>query len=145
MAEDDRLNTPEDDDATPNISVPSHDPLPLPPEVHYTRPSSASNSGRSALPRNEYGEKSPVTASTVSTMSVRYTTGIAGGVSLMGSILGGYWLGSKIDERLHPHVDLTRHSFTPWVTILMVLVGTFGGFWNLFRMLKRGERLNRDK
>lgn len=143
MAEDDRQNTPEDDDAVPQISVPSRDPLPLPPEVQYTRPSSVSKP--SSAPRNEYGESVKPAMSSVSTMSVRYTTGIAGGVSLIGSILGGYWLGSKIDDRLHAHVDLTRHSFTPWFTILMVLVGTFGGFWNLFRMLKRGERLTKDK
>jgi F0F1-type ATP synthase assembly protein I len=134
MAEDDRQNTPEDDDATPQISVPSHDPLPLPPEVHYTRPSSST---RSNAPVNDYGGNRP-TASTVSTASVKYTSGIAGGVSLMGSILGGYWLGSKIDEHW-------LHTQTPWGTIVMVLVGTFGGFWNLFRMLKRAERLDRNK
>ncbi len=38
MAEDDTPNrVDEDEDATP-IVVPSHDPLPPPPEVHYTRP-----------------------------------------------------------------------------------------------------------
>jgi len=136
MAEDDRKNTHEDVDDTPQISVPSHDPLPLPPEVNYTRPNSV-NQG-STTPRNEYGSppsKSPVT-STDASGAVKYSAGLAGGVSLASTILGGYWLGSKIDEHFHLQ--------TPWATIAGILLGSFGGFWNMFRLLKRAERLDQN-
>ena len=142
MAEDDRQNTPEDDDATPQISVRSHDPLPLPPEVHYTRPSSASNT-RSSAPRNEYGGSVTPTSS-VAGGTVKYTAGLAGGVSLASTILGGYWVGSWIDTHWF-HIGTPNHGNMPWATIVMVLVGTFGGFYNMFRLLKRAERLDRDK
>jgi hypothetical protein len=145
MAEDDRQNTPEDDDATPQIGVPSHDPLPLPPEVHYTRPNSVSNN-RSSTPRNEYGSMVKPTASSTSVAggTVKYTAGLAGGVSLASTILGGYWVGSWIDTHWL-HVGMPNHGNTPWATIVMVLVGTFGGFYNMFRILKRAERLDQDK
>ena len=139
MAEDDRQNTPEDQDETPQISVPSRDPLPLPPEVHYTRPSSTPKSSPSGPPHNEYGGNVTTSSPGVTAAgSVKYSAGLAGGVSLASTILGGYWLGSQIDARW-------LHTQTPWATIVMVLVGTFGGFYNMFRLLKRAERLDRNK
>jgi len=134
MAEDDRINSPGEDDDTPQINVPSHDPLPLSPEVHYTRPNSVSST--SSTPRNEYG--APVQPTKPGATSMKYASGLAGGVTLASSIMAGYWLGNQIDTRW-------LHAQTPWGTIVMILAGTFTGFYNMFRNLKRAERIDRDK
>lgn len=132
MAEDDLTNASGEGDDVPQIRVPSHDPLPQPPEVHYTRPNLAPKDSSSAgTPRTEYGGGSPGTPD--ESPSVKYTTGLAGGATLASSILAGYWIGSQIDARW-------VHTQTPWATIVMVLAGTFGGFYNMFRMINRNGR-----
>lgn len=128
MAEDDPTHANEEGDGEPNIRVPSHDPLPPPPEIHYTRPNLGQRSGPT-------GSDSPVEfgdMSSNSSSSVRYTRGLAGGVSLSACILAGYWLGSEIDRHW-------IHASMPWGTIVMVLAGVFAGFYNLFRMVNRND------
>jgi hypothetical protein len=137
MAEDDRIHASEEGDDVPQINVPSHDPLPPPPEIQFTRPNLGQKPGPSGAPRNEYGV-TPTSPQSSMPVAVKYTTGLAGGMTLISCILGGYWLGSQIDQRW-------LHTQTPWATIVMVLVGTFGGFYNMFRLLKRAERLDRNK
>jgi len=128
MADDDHNSVSEENDEKAPTGVPSHDPLPLPPEVHYTRPSSVHRTtpaGQNS--RNEYGFQNLSAPS-----PVRYATGLAGGITLMSSILAGYWLGSQVDARY-------IHGTTPWATIVMVLAGTFVGFYNMFRLLNRSD------
>jgi F0F1-type ATP synthase assembly protein I len=124
MADDDQKPATGDGDDNMHIHVPSHDPLPLPPDVHYARPQIGQHNLSRQRPSGEQG------AGSEPSQPVRYTMGLAGGFSLIGSLFAGYWLGSLIDAHW-------IHAQTPWGTIVMVLAGTFVGFYNMFRMLNR--------
>ncbi|MGO8672759.1 MAG: AtpZ/AtpI family protein [Capsulimonadaceae bacterium] len=104
--------------------LPDRDPLPPPPEVHYTRPRSAARNNPDVPDNRRYD----VNAGGGSPASAGRPVGLASGVSLAAAVLAGYWIGSQIDERLHT-VGI------PWATLSFVLLGTFVGFYNLFRML----------
>ena len=120
------------------ICVPAHDPLPLPPEVKYTRPSLPGNSGtygQKSANHNQYHSDSSGNSGYDPT---RYGAGLAGSVSLGASVVAGYWLGQQIDQHWN-------HSSTPWGTIVMILMGTFVGFYNLLRLVNRQDRTQKKK
>ena len=128
MADDDQKSRSGENEDVAQFAVPSHDPLPLPPEVQYSRPSAGRRPG--SVQRggsNEYGSQSHDVSA-----PVKYTNGLAGGLTLASSILAGYWLGAQIDARW-------VHGTTPWATIVMILAGTFVGFYNMFRLLNRSD------
>jgi F0F1-type ATP synthase assembly protein I len=50
------------------------------------------------------------------------------------ALIGGYFLGMKLDEQFNTD---------PWLTIIGVFLGGTGAFVELFRVLNRGERSSR--
>ncbi len=55
------------------------------------------------------------------------------GFQLAATVVGGLLLGSWLDKRL---------GTDPWLTITGIIVGSIGGFYNLFRIVtwKKGRR-----
>ncbi len=126
MAEDDTPKRAEDDeDATP-IVVPSHAPLPPPPEVHYTRPVIEHRS-------RDQRALSPRTTDSESQGAAGHGAGLAAGMTFITSILAGLVAGNWLDQHY-------IHSATPWGLLVMTLVGTAVGFTNMFRLMSRGGR-----
>ena len=125
MAEDETPNWVEEDKTAPP-AVPSRDPLPPPPVVHFTRPnldgrSSSSRSGKSgAAPDSEDAGSG-------------HGAGLAAGFTFVASILAGLLAGTWLDGHFN-------HSGTPWWTMIMTLGGTGVGFTNMFKLLSRGGR-----
>jgi F0F1-type ATP synthase assembly protein I len=113
-------------------TVPTHHPLPLPPEVHYTRPTlgkkSSSQSG--FYPQSSEGWSEPVQAA-------NHGAGLAAGLTFVTSIVAGALLGNWIDQRWD------RHSVMPWATLLLTLIGAVVGFVNLQRLTARANRNNK--
>lgn len=132
MAEDDTPNRVEDDKDTP-IVVPSHAPLPPPPELHYTRPDSAkkpTGSKRGGSP-SLGGWEDPGEAAS-------HGAGLAAGMTFVVSIIAGAMLGNWIDQRWN-------HTGMPWATLIMTLLGAAVGFINLKRILDRANRNRNQK
>ena len=67
--------------------------------------------------------------------SFGYVYGLYGGVGiqLVAAIAGGVWLGHLVDKKF---------ATTPWFMLLGILLGTMGGFYNLFVLLKREKDKN---
>ena len=126
MAEDDTPKRAEDDE-TPHIAVPSHSPLPLPPEIQFTRPTldrrapatRVGTSGASPSPEGDGGGG--------------HGAGLAAGFTFVASILAGLLAGTWIDGRFN-------HTGTPWGVMVMTLAGAGVGFSNMFKLLNRGAR-----
>ena len=126
MAEDDTPKRAEDDE-TPHIVVPSHSPLPLPPEIQFTRPTldrrapaaRVGTSGASPSPEGDGGGG--------------HGAGLAAGFTFVASILAGLLAGTWIDGRFN-------HTGTPWGVMVMTLAGAGVGFSNMFKLLNRGAR-----
>jgi len=131
MAEDDTPNRVEDDEDAAPIVVASHDPLPPPPEVHYTRPELGH--ARPALP----GDK-PLGSWSDSSETVSHGAGLAAGSAFVVSIIAGAMLGNWIDLRWN-------HTGMPWATLIMTLIGAAAGFLNLKRILDRANRNKNQK
>ena len=123
MAENDVLNQLEDEDEVP-MTVPSHEPLPPPPEVHYTRPKLGIKSSSATGPTSGGGQ--PASA-------VNHGAGMAAGLSFVTSVIAGLLAGGWLDQHY-------IHSTTPWGTLGMTAVGTAVGFTNMFRLMSRGTR-----
>ena len=126
MAEDDTPKRAEDDE-TPHIAVPSHDPLPLPPVVEFTRPSldrrvSSTRSGASGSGPAS-GQEGPS----------GHGAGLAAGFTFVASILAGLLAGTWLDGHFN-------HTSTPWGVMVMTLAGAGVGFTNMFKLLSRGTR-----
>lgn len=121
MAEDNTPNRSEEDDAPP-LTVPLHDPLPLPPEISFTRP---------VLNRRSAPSQPPPTGSDPGPSG--HGAGLAAGLSFVASILAGLLAGTWLDAHY-------IHSSTPWGTMVMTLAGTGVGFTNMFKLLSRGSR-----
>ena len=129
MAENNASNQLEDEDEEPRIAVPSHSPLPPPPEVHYTRPTLAQKSSpASGLPSGpSEGWREP-------SQAVNHGAGLAAGLTFVTGIVGGAMLGNWIDQRWE------AHSSMPWATLVLTLVGAAVGFVNLQRLTARTNR-----
>lgn len=129
MAENDPKTQGEDgnENETPPIAVPSHAPLPPPPDVQFTRPAI----GRSPLT----GQASSSSGGQQDISS--HGAGIAAGMTFLVSIIAGATLGSWIDGRWN-------HTGTPWGTLLMTVLGATAGFINMQRLLTRADRTRRN-
>ncbi len=127
MADEDTPKRVDEDEETPHIAVPSHDPLPPPPEIHFTRP---------ALDRRSISRQPTSTGGKTGVQTegpAGHGAGLAAGFSFVASILAGLLAGTWLDARFN-------HSPTPWWTMGMALAGTGVGFTNMFKLLSRGSR-----
>lgn len=135
MAEDDTPKRVDEDEDTPPIVVPSHDPLPPPPELHYTRPSLGQKTPGSSLKGGGNpslgGWEDPGEAAS-------HGAGLAAGATFVVSIIAGAMLGNWIDQRWN-------HTGMPWATLIMTLLGATVGFLNLKRILDRANRNRNQK
>lgn len=126
MAEDDMPNRANEDEETPLV-IPSHDPLPPPPEIQFTRPSL----NRRASPT--LGTAAGGKTDAHYEASSGHGAGLAAGFTFVASVLAGLIAGTWLDAHY-------IHSSTPWGTIVMTLAGLGVGFTNLFALLSRGKR-----
>jgi len=133
MAENDVPNQLEDEDEAP-LSVPSHNPLPPPPEVLYTRPTL----GKKSSPTSGLSEESGSTGGwNEPSQAANHGAGLAAGLTFVTSIIAGAMLGSWIDLRWgHP-------GGMPWATLVLTLIGAAVGFVNLQRLTARANRNNK--
>ena len=127
MAEDDTPKPAEDDEETPYIAVPSHSPLPPPPEIQFTRPTL---DRRPSAPRAGASSDS---SSQETDGSGGHGAGLAAGFTFVASILAGLLAGTWLDSRFN-------HTGTPWGVMVMTLAGAGVGFSNMFKLLNRGNR-----
>ena len=140
MAEDDTPRRAEDDEETPHSAVPSHDPLPPPPIVEYTRPTH----GKPALPSSlPLGAQSQRTASdddaSAGSSAVKLGSGLAAATTFAASIIAGFLIGQWIDHRWN------HGGGMPWGTLVFSLAGVAAGFLNLFRVLSATDRSRNKK
>lgn len=127
MAEDDTPRRSDDEEATPLIVVPSHDPLPPPPVIEFTRPRL---DRRAPVPRSGNYGTSPDPAPEA---GGGHGAGMAAGFTFVASILAGLLAGTWIDGRFN-------HTGTPWGVMVMTLAGAGVGFSNMFKLLSRGGK-----
>ena len=126
MAEDNtpnRGNEQANEDDLPPLIVPSHDPLPPPPDISFVPPTLGQAAPLSQ--RNnpaKLGISSPQAPS-----SFNLGTGMSAGITLASSVVVGFLIGQWIDH--HWHLSM------PWGTIVFSLTGVAAGFINLFRIL----------
>ena len=127
-----RENQSEDDEDASPLVVPSHDPLPPPPDITFTRPSL----GKAAPLRQQNsswtdearaGSASPQSQPS----SFNLGTGMSAGITLASSVVVGFLIGQWIDH--HWHLSI------PWGTIIFSLTGVAAGFINLFRILSASD------
>lgn len=126
MAEEDTPKRVDEDDETPRIAVPSHAPLPPPPDVTYTRPTLERQAPKS----------SPLTQAQQSHLSQGvqgYGLAITAAITLAVTLLAFVALGQWLDHRFNA-------SGTPWFTIVGLLIGVAGGFFNMIRLLTGATR-----
>lgn len=124
MAEDAFKQTTEDgDDEAVPLVVPSHDPLPPPPDFSYTRPTL----GKAAPLSEQNRTRSSGTPAQSAPSSLNLGTGMSAGITLASSVVVGFLIGQWIDHYWH--------LSTPWGTIIFALTGVVAGFLNLFRIL----------
>jgi hypothetical protein len=111
------------EDEPPAIVVPSHAPLPPPPEISFTRPTLKTGLGKTPPPsEGDQGEGGGHT--------VHLGLGLAATASFAGAVWAGAYLGEEIDKHWN-------HTGTPWGTIIMALAGLVAGFYNMYRLLIR--------
>jgi F0F1-type ATP synthase assembly protein I len=123
MGDDLNLKRDAADDEPPAINIPSHDPLPPPPEISFTRPTIDEG-----LPRRRAPDGTPLPARDDG-HTAHLGMGLAATASFGGAIWAGAFLGDQIDKHW-PRV-------APWGTIVMGLMGVVAGFYNLYRLLIR--------
>ena len=123
MAEDDAPKRANEDEVP--LVIPSHDPLPPPPEIQFTRPTL---NRRPSSPQGAGGKSDPAYEA-----SAGHGAGLAAGFTFVASVLAGLLAGTWLDAHY-------IHSSTPWGTIGMTLAGLGVGFTNLFTLLSRGKR-----
>ena len=123
MAEDNAPKRANEDEVP--LAISSHDPLPPPPEIEFTRPL--------------LNRRPPISQGTASggtepgEASGGHGAGLAAGFTFVASVLAGVIAGTWLDAHYN-------HSSTPWGTIGMTLAGLGVGFTNLFALLSRGKR-----
>ena len=117
-----RVNKEEDDEDAPPLVIPSHDPLPPPPDISFTRPTLGK-----AAPLREQNRPSAGPRGQSAPSSFNLGTGMSAGITLASSVVVGFLIGQWIDH--HWHLSL------PWGTIVFSLTGVTAGFLNLFRII----------
>lgn len=130
MAEEDTPKRADEDEEPPQIAVPSHDPLPLPPDVPFTRPTLGA---ATPSPQKRLGSSGSAGGSSQGNTpsSFNLGTGMSAGITLASSVVVGFLIGQWIDH--HWHLAL------PWGTIIFSLAGVAAGFINLFRILNASD------
>ncbi len=132
MAED----APEEDKTSPLV-IPSHSPLPPPPEVPYTRPDpgpkSSTNSGFVPSQPLARGQKDE-SGSQVGSGAIKLGSGLAAATTFAASIIAGFLIGQWIDHRWN------HSGGFPWGTLVFSLAGVAAGFLNLFRVISATDR-----
>ena len=120
----------EDDNKAALPSVPSHTPLPLPPEVVYARPTLS----------GQMPKVSPITEAQTRSQQAQLSQGVQGyglaitaAITLAVTLLAFVALGQWMDHRWNV-------SGTPWFTIAGLLIGVAGGFYNMIRLLSSTTR-----
>ena len=136
MTEDD---TPKrvDNEETPQVAVPSHDPLPLPPEVTFTRPTLGRPTPPAPRPLGAQGQRTAQESdndASVGSSAVKLGSGLAAATTFAASIIAGFLIGQWIDHRWNHSGGL------PWGTLVFALAGVAAGFLNLFRVLSATDR-----
>ncbi|MEO7720087.1 MAG: AtpZ/AtpI family protein [Capsulimonas sp.] len=142
MGEDDPTSETGKDEET--VSLPSFGSLPAPPEITFTRPSlgkgTPSTHRAETRPRAEDGGQSSrhndddrLLAQGVQGYGVAITAALTLAITVGIFIFIGQWL------------DKRYHTTVPWFTIVGLLLGVFGGFANMIRLLTttrngRGKR-----
>lgn len=137
MAEDDTPKRVEDDEETARIAVPSHDPLPLPPEVTFTRPPLGKPTPFSPRPLGAQGQRTAQESDndpSAGSSAVKLGSGLAAATTFAASIIAGFLIGQWIDHRWNHGGGL------PWGTLIFSLAGVAAGFLNLFRVLSATDR-----
>jgi F0F1-type ATP synthase assembly protein I len=116
----------------PPIIVPSHDPLPPPPDIQFTRPRlGRPESGpryRELAAKGHASDTGPKNADGAGTQG----SGLAAGLTFGSSALGGALVGHWIDLRWN-------HTSMPWGTIGLLAVGGAAGFISMMRILSRSS------
>jgi F0F1-type ATP synthase assembly protein I len=131
MVEDDTPNRRGEEEDTPLV-IPTHAPLPPPPDVFYTRPLAAPKI--STGPGFGTQQSSPSENSSVGSGAVKLGSGLAAATTFAASIIAGFLIGQWIDHRWNHSGGL------PWGTIVFSLAGVAAGFLNLFRVLSATDR-----
>ncbi len=131
MAEDDTPKRTDEDEEPPPIAVPPHDPLPLPPDVSFSRPTL----GRATpIPTARPGPRRDSDARTQLSQGVQgYGLAITAAVTLAVTLILFVALGQWLDHRFN-------RSGVPWFTIAGLLVSVGGGFFNMIRLLTQSTR-----
>jgi F0F1-type ATP synthase assembly protein I len=124
MAKDDPELASEDDDGA-SIAIPSHDTLPSPPEIQFTRPTFGGVKSGSSYPGQSDKAGSHSEDSGTGTV-VSLGAGLAGSAAFGSSLIVGLILGQLIDHKFHT---------TPWGMIVMTLLGVGAGFTTLYRLM----------
>ncbi len=140
MAEEDTPNRANEDEVP--LVIPSHSPLPPPPEVHYTRPISGTNSSKnSGFVTSQPLTKNQVTKnqedeprSQIGSGAVKLGSGLAAATTFGASIIAGFLIGQWIDHRWN------HSGGFPWGTLVFSLAGVAAGFLNLFRVISATDR-----
>ncbi len=129
MAENDAPKPLNEEEEAPPLVVPSHSPLPPPPEVLFTRPlpGTKSSAGPSRTTQGASVNETP------SPQPVNHGAGMAAGLTFVTSVVAGLLAGGWLDQHY-------IHSSTPWGTLGMTLVGTAVGFTNMSRLLSPKDR-----
>jgi F0F1-type ATP synthase assembly protein I len=122
---DDQTSVPSENEDSPPVRVSSHDPLPLPPDVKYTRPvlKQGGLSGSSDI-GSSVGSDDPRASSNMPA----WGRGLSVSVTFAASILAGYLIGQWMDHHLF-------HSGSQvWGTLIMSIAGFAVGFYNIIRL-----------
>jgi hypothetical protein len=127
MGKDEPKTQSDDGNETPEIVVPSHSPLPPPPDVNFSRPTLKSATPGKPWDRGEIAPRLPGSPPVENT-SVSLGAGMAAGSVFVASVVVGVGIGQWIDRHW-------LHTAVPWGTIVFVLAGVAAGFLNLTRIV----------
>ena len=118
----------EDESSLPLLS--SHDPLPPPPQVTYTRPTL----GRAAPPPADSRRPGGPGGGSGGNGFTNLGAGMAAATTFVASVIAGVLIGQWVDHHWG------RSGGTPWGTLIFSLLGVAAGFLNLFRVLAATDR-----
>jgi hypothetical protein len=132
MADDDLTSAPEEDDEGSRIQVPSRDPLPPPPDVHYSRPVLNQGLGtRKATPlTGGTGQESGGFGDGASS----WGRGLSISITFVVTIAGGFLLGQWMDHHLF------HNGSQIWCTFVMSIVGFALAFVKVIRLTSGWEK-----
>ncbi len=126
------------EDNMPPPAVPSHDPLPAPPDIHYTRPIPQRTApGAPHLSPRTVQENESYKG--VGSGAVKLGSGLAAATTFAASIIAGFLIGQWVDHRWNHSGGL------PWGTLVFSLAGVAAGFLNLFRVISATDRGEKKK